>query len=162
VSARRPPEHDWLQSPPAGFSLLELLVALAILGLLTTFSYPVYVDQVRKARRAEGMGELLELADRMERHYADAGTYDVRIGGADMDAATLWKESTTHGYYMLSIDAGTSQTAFTARATPTARGGQNRDPCGTFVIDALGMRTLDTTLGGRRAASGLGSGDCWR
>ena len=146
----------------AGFTLLELLIALAILGILVTLCYPGYVDQLRKAHRAEGMGEVLELADRMERHYADAATYDVRIGGADMDAATLWKDTTTRGYYRLSIDAGTSQTAFTARATPTARGGQDHDPCGTFVIDAQGIRTLDTTNGGRRAATGLTAGDCWR
>jgi type IV pilus assembly protein PilE len=148
--------------PVTGFTLLELLIALAILGILGALGYPVYVEQLRKAHRAEGMAELLELADRMERHYADAGTYDVRPGGADMDAATLWKDTTTYGYYSLSIDAGTNRKAFTARATPTARGGQDRDPCGTFVIDALGMRTLDTTNGGRRAATGLGAGDCWR
>ena len=148
--------------PPRGFTLLELLIALAILGILVTLGYPGYVHQLRKAHRTEGMGELLELADRMERHYADAGTYAVRIGGADMDAATLWKDRTTHGYYRLSIDAGTSQTAFTARAIPTARGGQDRDPCGTFVIDAPGIRNLDTTNGGRRAATGYTVHDCWR
>jgi len=151
-----------MHAPPTGFTLLELLVALAILGLLTAFSYPVYVDQVRKARRAEGMAGLLELADRMERHFADQGTYDQRFGGADMDAATLWKDTTTHGHYTLSIDPGTSDLSFTARATPTARDGQDRDPCGTFVIDAQGVRSLDTTNGGRRAATGATAVDCWR
>jgi type IV pilus assembly protein PilE len=146
----------------SGFTLVELMIALAVLGILVAIAYPGYLDQLRKSRRAEGMAALLELAERMERHFADQGTYDQHAGGADMDAATVWKNTTVHGHYHLSIDAGTSTLSFTARATPTGKNGQDRDPCGTFVINAQGIRSLDTTNGGARPDTGYRNGDCWR
>ena len=51
-----------------GMTLIELMIVVAILGIITAIGYPSYLDYVKKTRRAEGMGELLELADRMERH----------------------------------------------------------------------------------------------
>ena len=58
-----------------GFTLIEAMIVVGIIGLIAAIGYPSYRDQVIKSRRAEGMGALLELADRMERHYSDAGDY---------------------------------------------------------------------------------------
>ena len=57
-----------------GFTLIEAMIVVAILGIIAAFGYPSYRDQVIKSRRADGMAALLELADRMERHYSDEGT----------------------------------------------------------------------------------------
>jgi type IV pilus assembly protein PilE len=50
-----------------GFTLIELMIVLAVLSIIVAIGYPSYQEHVKKSRRAEGMGQLLELADRMER-----------------------------------------------------------------------------------------------
>ncbi len=146
--------NNMTRNTQRGFTLIEVMIVVAVLGVLVAIGYPSYTDQVRKSRRAEGMGELLELADRMERHYSDVGTYD-QANGNDMTAAAIWKTTTTDGYYTLSVDAGTTNTSFTARATPTTKGNQNKDKCGTFVINSQGQQSLSG------AASGYTRESCW-
>ena len=48
-----------------GMTLIELIIVVAILGIIAAIGYPSYLEHVKKTRRAECMGELLELADRM-------------------------------------------------------------------------------------------------
>ena len=124
-----------------GMTLIELMIVVAILGIIVAIGYPSYLNHVKKTRRAEGMGELLELADRMERHYSDTGTYD-QTNGNDMTAATIYRTTTQNGYYTLSIAAGTNNVQFTASAAPTNKGQQNTDKCGTFTINSLGTKSV--------------------
>jgi type IV pilus assembly protein PilE len=127
-----------------GMTLIELMIVVAILGIIAAIGYPSYLEHVKKTRRAEGMGELLELADRMERHYSDTGSYD-QTDGTDMTAATIYRSTTENGYYTLSIAAGTNNVQFSASATPTSKGQQNTDKCGTFTITSQGLKTISGT-----------------
>ena len=134
-----------------GFTLIEAMIVVAVLGLIVAMGYPSYQEQVRKSRRAEGMGELLELADRMERRYSAvlpatyAGiTADVLFGTDTADDKYL----TSNGHYKLSIDNGADPVQFTARAEP--QGKQTKDKCHTFVYNSTGQRT--TTGGSLNAA----------
>lgn len=123
-----------------GFTLIELMIVVAVLGIIVAIGYPSYQEQVRKSRRAEGMGELLEMADRMERRYSDVGTYagitaDVLYGTDTADD----KRQTTNGHYKLTIEsADTIQ--FTLSAAP--QGNQTKDKCHTFEYDSNGPRTV--------------------
>ena len=139
-----------------GMTLIELMIVVAILGIIAAIGYPSYLDHVKKTRRSEGMGELLELADRLERHYSDFGTYDKVVAGvvSDMAIADIYQAATRNGYYTLSIDSGTDNVDFTARAAPTSLGQQDTDKCGTFVITSQGTKTV---TGGSLSAS-----DCWK
>lgn len=130
-------------------TLIELMIVIVVLGIVAAIGYPSYQDQVRKSRRAEGMGDLLELADRMERHYADLGTYD-QSDGSDMTAAFIFRATSSDGYYTLSVDAGTDNVSYTARAVPTAKGRQNTDKCHTFVVNSLGQKSV---TGGSQTAA---------
>jgi len=122
-----------------GFSLPELLAVLTILGILAAIGYPVYTEQLRQARRTEGMGALLELAARLEGYYADHGTYQgATLGSAAND---LFPVLTRNGYYALRIDTQ-SATGYTVSATPTRRAQQNRDRCGRFMLNSLGIRSV--------------------
>lgn len=122
-----------------GFTLIEAMIVVAILGIIIAFGYPSYQEQVRKSRRAEGMGELLELANRMERFYSDRGTY----AGASLGTGTgnIYPGTTSGGYYTLNIDSQNAVT-FQVRATPTSKGKQNKDKCNIFILDSRGNRTL--------------------
>jgi len=136
-----------------GMTLIELMIVVAILGIIVAIGYPSYMDHVKKSRRTEGMGELLELADRMERHYSDTGTYD-QADGTDMTAAVIYRSTTQNGYYTLSVDAGTDNVQFTARAAPTSKGQQNTDKCGTFVVTSQGTKSV--------TGGSLSTADCWK
>jgi type IV pilus assembly protein PilE len=136
-----------------GMTLIELMIVVAILGIIVAIGYPSYQDHVKKARRTEGMGELLEMADRMERHYSDTGSYD-QTDGTDMTAAVIYRATTQNGYYALSIDNGTDNLQFTARAAPTSKGNQNSDKCGTFVLNSQGTKSV--------TGGSLSAADCWK
>jgi type IV pilus assembly protein PilE len=128
-----------------GFTLIELMIVVALLAILVAIGYPSYRDQVMKTRRAEGMGELLALADRMERYYSGNGTYNGATLGPDAD--DVYETSTEKGNYTLGITSATT-TLFTITATPVAP--QDKDKCGTFTL----------TSSGQKSASG--GNDCWK
>ena len=120
-----------------GFTLIEAMIVVALIGIIVAFGYPSYRDQVMKSRRAEGMGELLELADRLERYYSDKGTY---VGATP---ANIFHATTAKGNYQLSIDSQDA-IAFTVSATPL--GGQLKDKCGTFTLTSQGVKSVGGLL----------------
>ncbi len=127
-----------------GFTLVELMIVVAILGIIVAFGYPSYQEQVRKSRRAEGMGELLEMADRMERRYSDLGTYagikaDVLYG---IDTADDMRP-TTNGHYKLNIDSADA-IQFTLSAIP--QGPQAKDKCKTFTTTSQGVKSVSGSI----------------
>ena len=130
-----------------GFSLVELMIVVAILSIVTAWGYGSYRDTVIKSRRSEGLGELLMIADKLERYYADQGTYaGAQLGNT---ANTVHASSSKNGYYNFSITTA-SAIQFTITATP--QGGQADDSnCGAFTLDSLGSRT----------ASGSHGEGCW-
>ncbi|HYQ70493.1 MAG TPA: type IV pilin protein [Gammaproteobacteria bacterium] len=128
----------------SGFTLIELMIVIAVLGIIVAVGYPSYQEQVRKARRAEGMGELLEMADRLERRYSDVGTYggikaDALYGTTTADNTRL----TTNGHYKLKIDSADT-VQFTISAIP--QGNQAKDKCKTFTMDSHGAKKVSGTL----------------
>ncbi len=128
-----------------GFTMIELMIVVAILAIVIAIGYPAYRDQVMKSRRAEGMGELLELADRLERFYSGNGTYNGATLGPDAD--DVYETTTEKGNYTLNIPTATS-TLFTITATPNPP--QDKDKCGTFTLTSSGTK------------SASGGNECWK
>ena len=58
-----------------GFTLIELMIAVAIVGILAGIAYPSYQDSVRKSRRADAKGALLGFANAMERYFTENNSY---------------------------------------------------------------------------------------
>jgi type IV pilus assembly protein PilE len=127
-----------------GVTLIELMVVVALIGIIVAFGYPAYRDQVIKSRRAEGMGALMELADRLERYYSDKGTYV----GATTDS--IFRTTTEKGHYKLKIDSQDA-ISFTVSAEPL--GGQTKDKCGTFTLQSDGEKSV--------SAAGM-QDQCWK
>ena len=75
-----------------GFSLIEMMVVVAIIGILASIAYPAYTDSVKKSKRAEARAALLEFATAMERHYTVNGTYY----RSDVNAAIVADSVTLH------------------------------------------------------------------
>ncbi|MDF1589442.1 MAG: type IV pilin protein [Gammaproteobacteria bacterium] len=120
-----------------GFTLIELMIVVAIIGILAAIAYPSYLDQVRKTRRANAQSDLVELASFMERYYTEKFTY-MNGGVAPILPFT---ESPKDGggakYYDLTV--ATTATAFTL--TATAKNGQQADTCGDMTITQSGVQT---------------------
>jgi type IV pilus assembly protein PilE len=137
-----------------GFTLIELMVTVAIVGILAGIAYPSYQDSVMKSRRADAKGALLGLANAMERHftarntYLGAGTIDGDTGSPTIFSATSPVDGGTP-YYNLTINAATAS-AYTLHAVPT--GAQANDKCGTLSLTQTGVRGISTALA---------VADCW-
>lgn len=131
-----------------GFTLIELMIVVAVISILSAVAYPSYQDSVRKSRRADAKATLVQLAQFMERNYSLSQRYDKDSAG---NAVTLpFTKSPVDGatkFYDLSLEAS-DQTTFTLKAVPT--GAQATDVCATLKIDNAGARS---TTSGRT--------DCW-
>jgi type IV pilus assembly protein PilE len=134
-----------------GFSLLEVMVALVIVGILAAVAFPAYQDSVTKTRRAEGQAALLDLQNRMERYFIDNNSYaDANIGGGDADEI-LSSAATENGWYNLQISS--TATTYTLSAVPQGAHATNDTKCGTLSITNLGVKSESGTATDAK--------DCW-
>jgi type IV pilus assembly protein PilE len=119
-----------------GFTLIEVLIVVAIIGILAMIAIPAYQDQVTKARRGDAQAALLSLSNAMERYYTQNNTF---AGAALGDGGIFPDESPVDGsskFYDLSIDAA-SATGYTIQATP--KNNQASDGC--LEMTSIGSRT---------------------
>ena len=128
-----------------GFSLIELMVAVEIVGIIAAFAYPSYQEQVRKTRRADCSGALMGLANALERSFTVNNTY-LRAGtaGGNTGAPTIYPATCPIDggtpTYNLSIQAVTVST-FTIQAAPI--GAQANDKCGNFTLTNTGLKSVN-------------------
>lgn len=122
-----------------GFSLIELMVAVAIVGILAAIAMPSYSNYVIRGSRAAAQTELLELASLQEKIYLNSSAYTASITTAynGTSAGGLGRTSgqTPDGKYTLAL-SGVGQT-YTLRATPVAGGKQTGDGCITIQENGL-------------------------
>lgn len=136
--------REWRQSN-TGFTLIELMIVVAVIGILASIAYPSYRDQVQKTRRSEAKSALTDAASRQEQFFLDNLTYTAVIGDLGMSATT------ENNYYTLSIVS----TATTYTVTATANGTQTNDTnCATLSISDTGSRTSENS-------SSAVTTDCW-
>jgi type IV pilus assembly protein PilE len=126
-----------------GFTLIELMIVVAIVAILARISYPVYMQYVVKANRSDAESQLMQLAQAMERDYAINDKYNV-----SMTVPTNLAQSPAVGtaIYTIAIVASlpaatpcltsTSNTQYLLQATPVATGVNKND--GYLVLDSLG------------------------
>jgi type IV pilus assembly protein PilE len=120
-----------------GFSLIEVMIACAIVAILAAIAYPSYVSSVQKSRRAEATAALLAVAAQMERYSTEKGTYATATLGAA--APAIFANHTENSYYNLSL-SNLASTTYTVSAVPAAI--QATDPCGTFTYTESGTKNV--------------------
>lgn len=125
-----------------GFNLMELMIAVTIIGIIAAIAYPSYTEHVQRTRRSDAHVALLNLAARMEHFYTENNTYVGANNPADVGAGN----NSTEGFYQLTIGNQTA-TSYTLTATPVAGGPQASDTCGALTL-------TNTNLKGPNA-------DCW-
>lgn len=128
-----------------GFTLIELMVTVAIIGILAAIAYPSYTQYVQRANRSDAEAIMQENAQFMERYFTTNGKYD----GAALPTIQSPKSGTAK--FVISLATTTTPPTYTITATPT--GGYVDSLCGTLTMDQLGVT----------GKSGPGAlADCWK
>jgi type IV pilus assembly protein PilE len=135
--------------PDRGFTLVELMITVAIIGILAAIAIPSYSTYIQKARRTDAKNALLDFAAREERIFSIKNVYSSTASDFGYAAFPADIVSSGTAYYQLSVAvtapaAGTPPT-FTATATRVAGGAQATDACGDFQITNLGVQSVTGT-----------------
>ncbi len=147
-----------------GFTLIEMMIVVAIVGILAAIAYPSYQQYVLRSNRTEGQALLNEAAAREERYFAQNNSYVSATGdlgklnlpntttsGTGNDATSSALSST--GKYKLAVSKVNNDGGYTLTATP--QGSQTADTkCGNLTLNAIGTRGV--------SASGASVNDCWK
>lgn len=114
-----------------GFTLIELMITVAVIGILTAIALPSYNSHLRKSRRADAQSALMNIASRQQQMLLDTRAYS--------NALTSTVPANVAANYNVTITVGTGVApTFTANAAPI--GGQVADKCGSLSIDQTGAK----------------------
>jgi type IV pilus assembly protein PilE len=138
-----------MKAKHGGFTLIELMIAVAVIGILAAVAYPAYTDSVKKGRRSDAKIALTNAAQALERFYNENNSTYNATGSA---AGTLFPTTSQGGYYTIGYASGSPTTsAYTLTATPT--GSQANDKCGIFTLNNLGVQGV--------SGGSLNAANCW-
>lgn len=125
-----------------GFTLIELMIVVVIVGVLAAIAIPNYSKHVRKGRRVDAKSAVLDVAARQEKYFATHNQYATDFDALKMGIGTsLYINGTTAGnsYYQLSL-LPVGVAGYTVKAVPTSFGKQDIDECKGYQINQLGLQ----------------------
>ncbi|WP_281023980.1 MULTISPECIES: type IV pilin protein [Methylomicrobium] len=123
--------------------MIELMIAIAIIGILASIAYPAYTEYVKQAKRADGKSALLSAQMAQEKYRTTHTAYS-----ASLDAIGV-SGTSPDGYYTVAITGTPNATTYTLTATP--RSPFTDSTCGTFAVNQDG-----------KDYTGYASADCWK
>jgi type IV pilus assembly protein PilE len=127
-----------------GVTLIELMIAVAIVGILAAIAYPSYQAQVRRGTRTDGKAELLEAAQELEKCYTRYGAYNNAQCASYNQINAATGRLSERGRYRVTFQAVAANT-YVLQAT--LEPGRPADPeCGVFTLDQSSQRGSNGTL----------------
>lgn len=131
-----------------GFTLIEVMIVVVIIGILSAIAYPSYTEYVMRANRSEGQAYLIDVAARQERFYSQNNSYVNKE--SDVGKLGLSGNKSPTGKYTLSISVHVGDGGYTL----TAANGFGDDACGNLTLNGVGVKS--------RTGSGKSEAECWR
>lgn len=138
-----------------GFTLMELMITVAIVAILAAVAYPSYVSYLQRSHRTDARNTLLQIQVAQEKYFLSNNHYGTMaqlttaaaIPGVTLSGSTYYSPEK---YYTIAISPASPTTTYTATATPPAGGVQSKDTyCAQFQITNTGDK------------SGTTNADCW-
>jgi len=146
-----------------GFTLVEIMVVLAIVMTLAAIAMPSYTENIKQSKRAEAKAQLLEAAQFMQRFYSQNDSYATKRGDSSNvaipDALARVPRTAAAGsqnYTISFATPGPTTATFILQAAPRVGGSMAGDKCGTFTLTQAGQRGVSGNAAGTTADS------CWK
>jgi type IV pilus assembly protein PilE len=122
-----------------GFTLMELMITVTIVGILSAIAVPTYNNQVLKSRRAEAKAQIMEIMQREEKYFTESNTYTSNL---TVLGYTTNPVLTSNNYYSIAAAANGNGIADGVILTSTPQGNQANDTdCGNFVLNSNGQKS---------------------
>lgn len=143
-----------IQRPQTGFTLIELMIVVAIVAILGAIAYPSYQEHVRSSRRSDCLTVISSLANAMERRYSTSTPASYLAAVQIPPGFTTCPTNPVAGgaFYDITMPVATA-TTFTIRATPA--GTQVGEKCGSLTLTHAGVKGIDG------AKPGVTVQQCW-
>ena len=127
-----------------GFTLIEVMIVIAIIGILVAIAVPSYSAYLKDGRRADAVVMLLEVAGEQERFKAENNSYAANMASLGYGTGTQNSFASPDGHYTVSVSAQTANT-YTLTAAPVTGGAQDGDVCGSFSVTSTGGKSVTGT-----------------
>lgn len=126
-----------------GFSLIELMMTVAVVGVLASISVPTYKNYSMKIKRSEGRSFAMEIMQRQEKFYNENNTYTTNLSQLGYNSSTPTSEK---GYYKVTATAASDGIANNVIITAQPIGSQTSDTeCGSFIYNSNGLKSTSTS-----------------
>lgn len=135
-----------MKTAQQGFTLIEIMIVVVIIGILAAIAYPSYDEYVKRGNRTEGQAFLSDVAARQERYFAQNNAYITSV--ANIKKLGLDNANSPTSKYTVAI--GTGGGGYTLTATQSF----GDIKCGNLTLNALGVRG--------RSGGGKTVEECWR
>jgi len=126
-----------------GFTLIEVMIVVAIIGILASVAYPSYTEYVQESRRSEALRALVEAASKQEQYFADFKTYTTNL--TELGYSTN-PHTTEGGFYSISVTTVSANIGFEYELKATAQSLQAKDTsCLEMTLDHVGRKGATTS-----------------
>jgi type IV pilus assembly protein PilE len=138
------PNTPTITTRQTGFTLIEMMIVVAIAAILVSIAATAYTSEIRKSRRTDARNALLDIAAREERYLSVSNSYSANA--TDVGYSGVWPQNVTNNYYQVSVSAPDTvnqpNTAVSFIATATAINAQASDTaCTSLSVNQLGVQT---------------------